>query len=105
MIRSLRDRWLRRPVNVAISVLLLGVSAVVVAGWFSTPPPLTDDDERRVAAAVHKIAPGFDVTNLRRDRDGKVRVFVWSPGQEGGQTVAVQESDGQWIARVETDFF
>lgn len=105
MKRSLRDHWAQRPIRVAIAVLLFGVSAFMVAAWFSAPRPLTDEDERGVVAAVHKISPGFEVTNLRRDRDGKVRVFVWTPGQEGGQTVAVEKSDGQWIATVEKLFF
>ena len=105
MMRSLRDRLLQRPVSLAIAVLLFGVSAFAVAGWFSNPPPLTHEDERGITAAVHKIAPGFEVTNFRRDGDGKVRIFLWSPGQEGGQTIAVQKSDGQWIASVETEFF
>jgi hypothetical protein len=107
MMRLLRDHWAQRPVRVAIAVMLFGVSAFMVADWFSTPPPppLTVEDERGVASAVQKISPGFEATNLRRDRDGKVRVFVWTPGQEGGQTIAVEKSDGRWIATVETLFF
>ena len=103
------ERWLlgrltRRPVVVATAVLLLGAFAFAVASTLATPSPLTNEDEKAVTAAVNKIRPGFDVANLRRDSDGTVRVFV-SQGHLGGETIAVEKSDGQWIARVETVFF
>jgi hypothetical protein len=104
MKRSLLGRLSRRPVIVATAVLLLGASAFAIARWLAPPSPLTNEDIKAVTAAVNKIRPGFDVANLRRDSDGMVRAFV-SDGRLGGETIALEKSDGQWIARVETEFF
>ena len=104
MYRSLFVRLVRRPVIAATSTILLGVCAFALSGWFTTPSPLTTEEEKAVTAAVHKIRPGFNVANLRRDRQGIVRAFV-SSGHLGGETIAVEKTSGQWVARVETVYF
>lgn len=97
------NRLRRRPVIAGTAVLLFGAAVFAVQGWLATRLPLTNEEKVAVTAAVNSIRPGFDVANLRRDSDGAVRVFV-SDGL-GGETIAVEESNGQWIARVETVFF
>lgn len=99
------DRLLRRPVFIASTVGTVLVSLVAIAFWFSDPGPLTEQDIGGVTTAINKIRPDFDVKNLHRDRDGNVRVFLSTPGQEGGETIVVTQTDGRWIADVERVFF
>lgn len=98
-------RGLRRALSISIICAVVLVLAVIAAQQFSAPSHLTVEDVRDVTAAIHKISPGFDVQDITRDSDGSVRIFVWTPGQEGGQTIAITKTDGRWTAAVEVDFF
>lgn len=94
----------RRPAIALAAITLLGVCAFSLSGWLATPSPLTNEEEKAVTAAVLEIRPGFNVANLRRDKRGTVRAFVYSD-HLGGETIAVEKTDGQWVARVEAEFF
>ena len=88
----------------AAALTLIVIAAVVVGRRHATPSPLTPQETREVIAAISQIAPGSRVANVRRDPDGKVRVFLLGD-PEGEQIVVVTNNNGVWRAAVEMLLF